>query len=164
MSSFLAVGSILAIQFQRFLCSFYLVQLVLTSSGIPMLKPNFCDGNQQHGPASDVACSPLFEGKKMGCRQKQLGMHLQIYSANINPWRGSKGHQWSRKGTVLQDYLLSKKVLQNYYRRFSATNISKLGYRVLDQLDLWFINVCYSVLIWLQQIHKGYKRLKRQAE
>ena len=163
MSSFLAVGSILAIQFQRFLCSFYSVQLVLTSSGIPMLKPNFCDGNQQHGPASDVACSPLFEGEKMGCRQKQLGMHLQIYSKNINPWRGSKGHQWSRKGTVLQDYLLSKKV-QNYYRRFSATNISKLGYRVLDQLDLWFINVCYSVLIWLQQIHKGYKRLKRQAE
>ena len=64
MSSFLAVGSILAIQFQRFLCSFYSVQLVLTSSGIPMLKPNFCDGNQQHGPASGVVCSPPLQGGK----------------------------------------------------------------------------------------------------
>ena len=109
MSSFLVVGSILAIQFQRFLCSFYSVQLVLTSSGIPMLKPNFCDGNQHHGPASDVACSPLFEGKKWVADKNNWACIFRYIQRILIHGEGQKGISDPEKGQFFRTTFFQKK-------------------------------------------------------
>ena len=109
MSSFLAVGSILALQFQRFLCSFYSVQLVLTSSGIPMLKPNFCDGNQQHGPASGVVCSPPLQGGKWVADKNIWACLFRYIHRILFLGEGQKGISDPEKGQFFRTTFFQKK-------------------------------------------------------
>jgi hypothetical protein len=99
--SFLAVGGIPELQFQRFLCcSFYSVQLVFTSSGVPMAKSNSRDDNQKHMAQQAMPFAFPFWKKKrqLNCRQNHLGMHLQIYSPNIIRGQGQKGISDAAKG------------------------------------------------------------------
>ena len=157
MSSFLAVGSILVLQFQRFLCSFYSVQLVLSSSGIPMPMSNFCDGNQQHGPASGVVCSPPLQGGKWVADKNIWACLFRYIHRILFLGEGQKGISDPAKGRFFRTNIgdsLSNKHIKAW--------VSSSEFSINWTCDL---SMCATVVYLIAaKCIKGYKGLKRHAE